>query len=75
MPVRHVHFSPLSAGLVLGFGAALVQAYFKVIPPLAYGICMVCHPKDLFNWIADHMLKTGICGEKPLILRSFKSIS
>jgi hypothetical protein len=40
---------------VLGFGSALVQAYFKVIPPLAYGVCMVCHPKDLFNWIADHL--------------------
>jgi hypothetical protein len=48
--------SPFQAGLVLGLGAALVQAYFKVIPPLAYGVCMVCHPRDLFNWLADHLL-------------------
>ena len=40
---------------MLGLGAALVQAYFKVIPPVAYGVCMVCHPKDLFNWGADHL--------------------
>jgi hypothetical protein len=53
---RHVKVSPLQAGLVLGFGSALVQAYFKVIPPVAYGVCMVCHPKDLVNWVADHLL-------------------
>jgi len=47
--------TPFRAGLVLGLGASLVQAYFKVIPPLAYGVCMVCHPKDLFNWTADHL--------------------
>jgi len=59
-PFRHkvnVNVSPLQAGLVLGFSAALVQAYFKVIPPVAYGICMVCHPRDLVNWLADHLLK------------------
>ncbi len=47
--------TPFRAGIVLGLGAALVQAYFKVIPPLAYGMCMVCHPKDFFNWVADHL--------------------
>lgn len=50
--------SPLLAGLVLGVGAALVQAYFSVIPPTAYGVCMVCHPKDLFNWIANALFHT-----------------
>lgn len=50
-----MNVTPFRAGLVLGVGAALVQAYFKVIPPLAYGVCMVCHPKDLFNWGADHL--------------------
>lgn len=46
------------AGLVLGLGAAAVQAYFKVVPPTAYGVCMVCHPKELVNWVADHLLGT-----------------
>ncbi len=55
LPLQHVKVSPFNAGLVLGLGAALVQAYFKVIPPVANGFCMVCHPKDLFNWTADHL--------------------
>ena len=46
------------AGLVMGLGAALIQAYFNIIPPPAYGICMVCHPKDLVNWIFDHLFGT-----------------
>lgn len=46
------------AGLVLGLGAAAVQAYFKLIPPTAYGVCMVCHPKELVNWLADNLLNT-----------------
>lgn len=58
MSLRSINVSPFKAGVVLGLGAALVQAYFKVIPPAAYGVCMVCHPKDLVNWIADHVLNT-----------------
>ncbi len=50
-----MNVTPFRAGIVLGLGAALVQAYFKVIPPVAYGLCMVCHPRDLFNWTADHL--------------------
>jgi hypothetical protein len=46
------------AGIVLGLGAAAVQAYFNLIPPMAYGVCMVCHPKELINWLADHLLNT-----------------
>lgn len=56
--LRKINVSPFKAGIALGFGAALVQAYFKVVPPAAYGVCMVCHPKDLVNWIADHVLNT-----------------
>ncbi len=56
MSMPRVNVSPLVAGTVLGVGAALVQAYFKVVPPVAYGVCMVCHPKDLINWIAGHLL-------------------
>ena len=56
MSIRQMKITPFQAGLVLGLGSALVQAYFKVIPPVAYGVCMVCHPRDLLNWIADHLL-------------------
>jgi hypothetical protein len=51
--------SAFTAGLVMGLGAAFIQAYFKIIPPPAYGICMVCHPKDLLNWLSDHLLGTN----------------
>ena len=43
----------------LGGGAAFIQAYLKIIPPPAYGICFVCHPKDLFNWVSDHIFGTN----------------
>ena len=53
-----VKVSAFSAGLVMGLGAAFIQAYLKILPPPAYGICMVCHPKDLLNWFSDHLLGT-----------------
>jgi hypothetical protein len=53
---RKVNVNPLVAGLVLGFGAALVQAFFRVVPPVAYGVCLVCHPKDLVNWLAERLV-------------------
>ncbi len=53
-----IKVSAFQAGLVMGLGAALIQAYFQIIPPPAYGICMVCHPTDLLNWLADHLLGT-----------------
>jgi hypothetical protein len=52
MALRRAQHSPLVAGVILGLGAAVLQAFFSVIPPVAYGVCMVCHPKDLVNWIA-----------------------
>ncbi len=58
LKLPHVKVSALVAGLVMGGGAAFIQAYLSIIPPPAYGICMVCHPKDLVNWIVDHVLGT-----------------
>jgi hypothetical protein len=51
--------SAMQAGLLMGGGAAFIQAYLKIIPPPAYGICFVCHPKDLLNWVFDHVLGTN----------------
>jgi hypothetical protein len=51
--------SAWQAGLLMGGGAAFIQAYLKIIPPPAYGICFVCHPKDLLNWVFDHVLGTN----------------
>jgi hypothetical protein len=58
MVIAKLKESVFFAGMVLGLGAAMAQAFFKVIPPIAYGVCMVCHPKELFNWLADHLLGT-----------------
>ncbi len=54
----YVRVSAWTAGLIMGLGAAFIQAYLKIIPPPAYGICFVCHPKDLLNWVADHLFGT-----------------
>lgn len=50
-----MRITALIAGGILGFLAALAQAFFHVIPPPAYGICIACHMRDLVNWIAAHI--------------------
>jgi hypothetical protein len=35
--------------------AVAVQLFFGVTPPPAYGICVACHTRDMFNWVADHL--------------------
>ena len=59
LKLPYIKVSAMQAGLVMGGGAAFIQAYLKIIPPPAYGICFVCHPKDLLNWIADHVFGTN----------------
>lgn len=60
-----LNVSPWWAGLVLGVGAAVVQGFFDVIPPAAYGICFAGHPRDLLNWVANHALGTHWFVEAP----------
>ena len=55
---RSLRVSPLAAGATLGVGAALVQAFFRVVPPVANGFCFVCHPRDLFNWVSNSLFAT-----------------
>lgn len=43
--------APWVVGLVAGFGAVVVQAFFGVLPPPAYGLCIACHMRDLVNWV------------------------
>ncbi len=43
--------SPFWVGLIVGVGAALLQAFLKVLPPPAYGVCIACHMRDLVNWV------------------------
>ncbi|NLE89638.1 MAG: YeeE/YedE family protein [Dehalococcoidales bacterium] len=46
-------------GVIMGLGAALVQAYFKVQPPEAYGISFIGHPNDLFAWLTNRVIGTN----------------
>lgn len=45
-------------GIIMGLGAALIQAYFKVQPPEAYGISFIGHPNDLFTWLSNKLVGT-----------------
>lgn len=44
--------APFWVGILVGAGAAVVQAFFHVLPPPAYGVCIACHMRDLVNWVA-----------------------
>jgi len=43
----------------IGSLAALAQAFLGVAPPVAYGICLVGHPRDLLAWITNNTLGIG----------------
>jgi len=49
--------SPIFFGVAVALAAVALQAAFKEDLPLAYGICTVCHARDLFSWIANHLGK------------------
>lgn len=42
-------------GIIMGVLAAAAEAFFQVQPPEAYGICLIGHPRELTNWIADNL--------------------
>ncbi|MCK4235013.1 YeeE/YedE family protein [candidate division WOR-3 bacterium] len=50
-----MRITALIAGSIFGLMAALAQAFFRIIPPPAYGICIACHMRDMVNWIAAHI--------------------
>ncbi|MHB8280922.1 MAG: cytochrome C [Candidatus Humimicrobiaceae bacterium] len=49
--------SPIFFGFVVGSLAVLAQPVFKIQPPQAYGICIVCHARDLLNWLSILLFK------------------
>lgn len=53
-----VKITPLITGFVFGIWIAVAQGVFMVYPPPVYGLCMVCHPRDLVNWILNHAFVT-----------------
>ena len=54
------HITGLQAGIVMAVAAVGAGAFFEVRPPEAYGICMVCHGRDLVNSIGNALLDAGL---------------
>ena len=48
-------YSPIFFGIIAGILAVLAQPIFKIQPPQAYGICTVCHGRDLINWLSKFL--------------------
>jgi len=55
---RKSKVSALTAGVIIGATAVIGQAFVGVIPPPAYGVCMVGHTRDVVTSISNYLLKT-----------------
>ncbi len=58
--IAHLRPSAITYGVVAGLLAVGVQIFFSVKPPPAYGICMACHPRDMVNWLLNHLFGTRL---------------
>jgi len=58
--VFKLFYSPLFFGVAAGALAVLAQPLFKIQPPQAYGICTVCHARDLLNWLSSVLFSIKI---------------
>ncbi len=50
--------TPVMMGVVAAALAVMAQAFLWVVPPPAYGLCIVCHGRDLIVWLAGTL--TGL---------------
>lgn len=46
-------------GFVMGVLAAVGQGFFGLQPPVAAGVCLVSHPRDLINWVVNAIFLTN----------------
>ena len=49
--------SPVFFGISVALAAIALQVAFRDEIPLAYGICTVCHVRDLLGWLVNHFVK------------------
>jgi len=47
MKIKGILHMVFFTGLVMGILAATAQAFMRLQPPAAYGICFIGHPRDL----------------------------
>jgi len=64
-----LRITALMTGCVAAFLAVAAQAYFTLGPPAAYGICVVCHARDLVHWVFNNAFNL----ELPLTLVAKKA--
>jgi hypothetical protein len=50
--------TPVMMGAVAAALAVIAQAFLWVVPPPAYGLCIVCHGRDLVVWLTGTL--TGL---------------
>lgn len=55
---RSFRITAVGYGVTAALLAVGVEVFFKVEPPPAYGICMACHPRDMVNWVINHLFGT-----------------
>ena len=48
-PLKNLRISALMFGIVAAIVAVCVQVFGSFHPPQAYGVCVVCHARDLIN--------------------------
>ena len=53
--IAHLRPTAVTYGVVAGLLAVGVQVFLGVKPPPAYGICTACHPRDMVNWLLNHL--------------------
>lgn len=47
-------------GFMIGILAATAQAFFRIQPPVAYGICLLGHPSGLTKWFTNNIFGTDL---------------
>jgi hypothetical protein len=60
MKLKLNRYAVIATGLTLGIGAAVLQAFFGVHPPEAYGVCLIGHPSVLVKWLMNTLFSTHL---------------
>jgi hypothetical protein len=60
MKLKLNRYSIIATGLTLGIAAAVLQAFFGVHPPEAYGVCLIGHPSVLVKWLMNNLFSTHL---------------
>ncbi len=48
-----MHITPITMGVITAFLAVVAQAFLYMQPPPAYGLCIICHGRDLIIWLVS----------------------